>query len=535
MQKGLALVCVIAPCLAFPAIARAEPPFNPNYPEPDLPAMEPCTSTTPRELPVRWQATTLMAPYLYTGKPYDLHDLSSRAELQVGRFVYDGDNQLMRGTRYGAKLGGVVDLLISEKKTWVLSGSYENPQCVATLAHPYKVPGRIWQDQQYQPVCVGNHATAPTIETGPKVDWWKQKSPVEDPGTGGKKAEAADWYWFDEKGYPTRTMFWYKHDGLPAILGDYAFTNFYQFAPGNDIDLKKIAASCESATLPAWGDDKVLELQTKTQTQEANPAGKLIPGLSYQACARLDAKPPTWPVPIYMTSFSTAAKYATPRPLVTSVYYRPTPYPEIRTRLHKGGDHAPFWSHARKLLYQAKDGGPLFSDALLIDRTSFGIDFEATPPYHQKDCARGPHTSLPGSPRADWGVPGHCQCMSVLEDNPVFSPGRNTEIIGCPLPLVTTPQKGNTMFFMWYTVTDPMRPVVFMQTKPDVTIGTGLSLADYTHWQQQDVPDEIFTTPDPKSCVVPPASDPVPPPACMGCHNDSTNGSEREAKRRGHR
>lgn len=145
---------------------------------------------------------------------------------------------------------------------------------------------------------------------------------------------------------------------------------------------------------------------------------------------------------------------------------------------------------------------------------------------YQNSCARGVHTSLPGSPKKDWGVAGHCQCMSVLEDNPVLSPGRNTEIIGCPLPLKADEldhQTGNTMFWMWYTIADPMQPVVFMQTKPDVTIGTGLSLADYTHWQQKAAPDDVFTTPVAFACPAPPSSAPTPPTACMGCHNWSTN------------
>src|SRR5262249_9407386 len=164
---------------------------------------------TPQPLPELWQATTLMSPYLFTGNSNDLQNLSSRAELQVGRLVYDGKNRLMRGTRYGVKQGGVVDLLISEEpiapnvmwsRTFVLTGDYKQPKCVATLAKPYKLPTRIWQAQAYEPVCVGNHATAPTITTGPKVDWWKQRSPITEPGAKGK---AADWFLFDGKGYPT--------------------------------------------------------------------------------------------------------------------------------------------------------------------------------------------------------------------------------------------------------------------------------------------------------------------------------------------
>ena len=82
-------------------------------------------------------------------------------------------------------------------------------------------------------------------------------------------------------------------------------------------------------------------------------------------------------------------------------------------------------------------------------------------------------------------------------------------------------QIGNTMFWMWYTIAEPPRPVVFLQSEPDVTIGTGLSLADYVYWKPQPVPDDIFTRPT--SCTLPPDSAPTPPPACLKCHNPSTN------------
>jgi hypothetical protein len=501
MKRVYAKYGLFALLLTSPVMALAQQ--FPNYPEPFLPTMGACVNDTPQPLPERWQATTLMSPYLYTGNPNHFNDLSSRAELQVGRFVYDGENSLMRVTRYGVKNGGVIDLLIADKRTWVLTGNYQHPKCVATLATPYKVPARIWQDPQFAPVCVGNHATAPTIDTGPKVDWWKQQSPITAPGAEG---QAADWYWFNAKGYPTRTMFWYKHEGLPAILGDYAFTNFYQFEPGNDIDLKAIRSSCGGRALPVWEEDEVLEEQTKSANAEANPAGKLIPGLSYGACSRLNAQPPRWPAEIYMTSFSTAAKYSTPKPLVTSVYYKPE-VPELRTRLHDADTSGPFWS-----------------DALLIDQDSFGVDTSETAPYAQLSCGQGPNTSLPGAPHEFWGNAGYCQCMGVIENNPVLSPRRNTEIIGCPLPLRATQsgqQVGNTMFWMWYTIAHPQVPVVFLQSEPDVTIGTGLSLADYVYWNAQSVPDDIFTRPT--SCTLPPASAPTPPPACLRCHNTSTN------------
>lgn len=339
---------------------------------------------------------------------------------------------------------------------------------------------------------------------GPAVDWWKQESPIADPGAQGL---AADWYWFDANGYPTRTMFWDKHDGLPAILGDYAYTNFYEFVPGNRIDLKAIYERCaEQQPLPVIETADLPHLHSQQTSANIEPSD-LIPGLSFSGCQELNAQPPSFPVSFYATSFSTAAKFGTPKPFPTSVHYQPeAPLgPGLRTRLNKE---------------------VVWSDALLVQDSSYGVDTLLVPPLKQRGCGAGPHTSLPGPPQPQWGAAGYCQCFGVIQDNPVLSPNRNTQVIGCPLPLVATQpgeQEGNTLFWMWYTVEDPPRPVVFLQSKPDVTIGTGLSLADYVYWQPQTVSDDVFTLPPVESCVFPPPQAPTPPPACLGCHIPSTN------------
>src|SRR5262249_51185651 len=148
-------------------------------------------------------------------------------------------------------------------------------------------------------------------------------------------------------------------------------------------------------------------------------ASDLIPGLSYLGCADPAIEPPHWPVEVYMTSFSTAAKFATPKPLVTSVYYNPAG-PNLRTRLHKVED-------------VDKQPTRAFSDALLLNQSSWGIDFLADSPYTQLDCGEGPHTSIPGAPHPDWGARGNCRCMGVIDNNPVLSSDRKTQIISCPL------------------------------------------------------------------------------------------------------
>lgn len=494
--------CPISIALAFlaavPLAAAADVPF-PNYPEPGLPQMAPCAQRTPTPLPEKWQAVTLMSPYLY-------HGIFPRgANLRVGRLTYDASVGAMRAGIYRVGETNVTDLLITHDRTYYLTGTWDDPTCSAIWYETLTVPGRIWQG--HDAVCVGNHATAPTIHTGPKVDWWKQPSPIQERGAEG---QAGDWFWFDSNGYPTRTFFWAKHPSLPSIISDYAFSNFYSFEAVGSTDLGALVQQCENAAgLPIIGKAEAIVRQEEVQELRAghpDTAGDLIPGLSYEACSGSDIQPPHWPQEIYITSFSTAAKFATPRPISTSVYYNPAG-PYLRTRLHK---------------VEEQNNSPVmaFSDALLLNQSSWGIDFLANPPYTQLDCGEGPHTSIPGAPHPDWGARGGCTCMGVLENNPVLSPNRRTQIIACPL----ADYSGDTLFWMWYTIEEPPEPIVFLQTRADITIGTGLSLADYFHWVEpppQPIPSTIYT--QPSTCSFPPSSAPTPPPACLYCHNPSTN------------
>ena len=492
---------ILVLCVTIPSIGYAQ---FPDYPEPFLPQLSDCMNTTPKKLPVRWEATTLMAPYRYTGEPYNFFELPERASLVVGKFVYNARQRLMRATQYGVTDEGKnpVDLLITDGATYVLhDDGYGRPQCIGEWHKTYEVPSRVLQSAELEATCVGSHPIAPSMDSGPDVDWWKQRSPITSPGAAGL---AADWYWTNAKGHLVRTMFWGHHDGLPAILGDYAYTNFYEFKRGNRTNLRKIYKKCVGKELPVMNREQLLAHQTKKPVHHPNRISDLIPGLSFEACQDYSIRPPSWPVEMYATSFSTAAKYDTPKPLPTSVHYQPQ-VPRIRTRLHK----------------------EVFSDALLVGNASYGVDTDMDT-LEELGCGQGPNTSLPGSPYPYWGNQGGCQCFGVIEDNRVLSHNRRTQLIGCPLPLVATnlhEQQGNTMFWMWYTDEDPPEPIVFLQTEPDVTIGTGLSHAEYAYWNPQPVADEVFTLPE-GPCAIPPADAPTPPPACLKCHITSTNTEE---------
>jgi hypothetical protein len=369
----------------------------PDYPQPNLPALEACQNPLPQPLPVQWEATTLMAPYLYSGDPFDFSDLPSRASLVVGKFVYNAEETLMRVTQVSVSLPERLDSLITSGSTYVLGGDFSDPECVGEFETTYQVPARVLQSGTA--TCVGSHPTAPNLD-GLAVDWWKQESPITDPGAQGL---AADWYWFDANGYPTRTMFWDKHDGLPAILGDYAYTNFYEFAPGNSIDLKAIYDRCAAQQpLPMIEKAEPPNLQSQQTTADIEPSD-LIPGLSFSGCQELNAQPPSFPVSFYATSFSTAAKFGTPKPFPTSVHYQPdAPLgPGIRTRLNKE---------------------VVWSDALLVQDSSYGVDTLLVPPLNQRGCGAGPHTSLPGAPQSQWGPRGIASVLALSKTIPCSAP-----------------------------------------------------------------------------------------------------------------
>ncbi len=485
----------------------------PNYPEPDLPTMPACAQRTPVPLPEKWEAVTLMSPYLYHGT------FPLGASLRVGHLVYDSTVEAMRAAVYQVGSTNVVDLLITHDQTWLLDGPWDDPTCVADWGQNLVVPGRVWQDGSA--VCVGTQRTAPTIHTGPLVNWWKQPSPIQDRGAEG---QAGDWFWFDQNGYPTRTFFWADHAGLPAIISEYAFTNFYSFEPVAQTDLGSLIARCQATRgLPiVTPEDRIMLREREQKPRRGHPrsVSDLIPGLSYQACGGPDIEPPHWPQQVYMTSFSTAAKFATPKPLVTSVYYDPAG-PNLRTRLHKIEEVNSVQT-------------PVFSDALLLNQSSWGVDYVASSPFPQvpDGCGEGPHTSIPGAPHPDWGQRGGCTCMGVLDGTPGLSPNRKTQIVSCPL----ADYSGDTLFWMWYTVAEPPEPIVFLQTRADITIGTGLCLADYFHWEEPPsfgpIPSYIYT--EPATCSFPPASAPTPPQACLYCHNPSTNTGHGTSKRIGH-
>jgi hypothetical protein len=95
-----------------------------------LPILTACRPATAPTLPMRWRAVALMMPFV-------------RQQIDVGEFIYDGSLPAMRATLYGPK-SGAVDLLITEKQTYKLTGPQELPNGCIALGRRFRPPGKQW-------------------------------------------------------------------------------------------------------------------------------------------------------------------------------------------------------------------------------------------------------------------------------------------------------------------------------------------------------------------------------------------------------
>lgn len=88
-----------------------------------------------------------------------------QSQLDVGDFVYDGTLPALRATVYGLE-SGAVDLLITDKDAYVLSGRYRSPSHCTSLGAKFRPPSAQWLSNQA--VCIGEAR----LGTQP-VQWWK--------------------------------------------------------------------------------------------------------------------------------------------------------------------------------------------------------------------------------------------------------------------------------------------------------------------------------------------------------------------------
>jgi hypothetical protein len=442
------IACVATAILSqTPGLAQADSDRGAGAGDLKLPVFKACQPATKPQLPEKWFATALLEPF----KPPRLF---ASLQLVVGELVYDASVPALRATLTGLQTQSV-DLLIAKENNYLLLGPADAPTDCLPIGSLWAPPSRNWLNDMA--TCVGE---APLIQTD--VQWWK---------TPAEPKPASSWHWFTtDKRLPWRSLFAAPSQDL-AVIGEYSMTYYPSFEAVASTRLPELLQYCRSrqdahaVTVDDVDGLRVLIGQKSDPSVEAERRerlGSLIPGLSLAACS--GQKLPGWP--------STADLGGTT--MMTPVNFAHDPFPtEILYR----------WlvRSQRTRLYYSKTNKQFSQDALLIGGTGYGINRFRD---GIEQCALN---VIPGTPRPDWPVKGNCVCRGVIDNNPVLSPGKTTQLLTCDM-------QPPSVFWTWYT--SDSHPVVFYQTQSPPDVGTGLALADYYDWQPgHPIPPGTFDVP----------------------------------------
>jgi hypothetical protein len=386
---------------------------------------------------MRWRAVALMMPFV-------------RQQIDVGEFIYDGSLPAMRATLYGLE-SGAVDLLITEKQTYKLTGPQELPNGCIAIGRRFRPPGKKWLSGKA--VCDGE---APVGEK--TVQWWKM------PAQDGRANRL--WYRTDTR-LPWRTMF-ARRTRDPAIIGDYGVTYFPTFAPTTATNLAELRDLCLSSAksagataavtitareLMATGDDLA-------EAEREKRIAALIPGLTRHACSHM--KPARWPNHFVMTG------------ILSPIPFKWTPLPSMIYYDWEGA------GNLTAIMHEARSTPPVLELMSVLTR-GVGYSVERLPNGRFACAAKSP-----GVVRPDWMSVAGCACKAVIDHNPDFGPNEVSQIRACPVK-----SQGQRVNWSWYTVEG--RPILF--TEPAAT-GSGLNVADYLEWRPgTKMPQDAFDVP----------------------------------------
>jgi len=388
-----------------------------------LPIFAACKPATPPVLPLRWHAVGLLLPLL-------------RVQLDVGEFVYDGSLPALRATLYGLE-SGAIDLLITDKETYQLTGPRESPDACIALGRKYRPPPRQWLSSKA--VCEGEAAVGPK-----KVQWWKV--PTDEGRT------KRQWYATDTR-LPWRIMF-PNRSAEPAVIGDYAVTYFPKFTPLKQTNLARLRDFCganaqkagAAAAAAQTARDLMAAAKDLSEAARAEHIQALIPGLSHKACSGVKA--PVWPHHFIMTG------------ILTPVQFKWTPLPSML--FYDWDKTATLFAY----MHEARATPPAV-EIVSVLKNVVGYSVERLPNGRYACAAKGP-----GVVRPDWMRVAGCECKAVLDHNPQFGPDEISAIRACPI-------KNQGLYPMWSWYTTKGRPILF--TEPRAT-STGLHIADYHRW-----------------------------------------------------
>jgi len=432
-----------------------------------LPILSACQPNTPPVLPKRWRAVGLMLPFV-------------RDQLAVGEFVYDGTLPAMRATLYGLE-SGAVDLLITAKQTYRLTGPQDSPDACIALGRKYRPPTEAWLADQA--VCNGEASVGTK-----RVQWWKTAA------ADGR----AKWQWYaTDTRLPWRMMF-PSRSAEPAVIGDYGMTYFPTFTPLAQTKLARLRDFCAAKAQTVGGAaaaantaDELMALGDDLAAAErAKRIQALVPGLGRQACSSLS--PPRWPNQFVMTGILSPipAKWT---PLPSMIYYD--------------------WEGAGTLfeyLHEAQSMPPVLELVSVLTK-GVGYAIERLP-----NGAFACRASSPGIVRPDWMAVAGCECKGVIDHNPQFGPDEVSQIRACPVK-----GEGRHVNWSWYTTAG--RPILFAE--PDA-IGMGLNIADYQRWLPgEKMPQQDFALPQlctrAQDAGLPPVGEGLPAATtanCSDCH-----------------
>src|ERR1700722_3033344 len=447
-RKRIWLVA-LAVALSWYSAAAAESPASP-------PRFTACNSAIPSELPTRWRAVGLMMPFL-------------QGQLDVGEFVYDASLQIMRATVYGLK-SGAVDLLITDKNTYVLIGPHGSPSQCKSLGPRLRVPVARWLTRD--DVCDGESPL-----DGHAVQWWHT--------TG---FDPARFWAAKETGLPWRSLF-LRRSLNPAIIGDYAMSYFPTFTPLSETNLSTLRDFCAATPRHYSGDlpdvptarDLMAIPNPAAEAERAGRIASLIPGLSHGACSRMT--PIRWPDQYITTA------------MVTPIQFNDIPYSAL---IYYD------WSQTGTQLILPYQGSPPALQGVISLKKDVGYRMRL-PPKGNGTCA----AVLPGLVKPDWMTAASCECQGVIQHNATLSPTADSQILSCPIKA-----QGRRIMWNWYT--SEGRPIMFTEAMPE---GSGVRLADYHDWLPGATvhPRGLEL---PNACAVPPdrATSTFSNVSCSDCH-----------------
>jgi hypothetical protein len=403
----------------------------------ELPIFSPCKQTTAPVLPVRWRAVGLLMPF-------------TRQQLDVGEFIYDGALAAMRATLYGLE-SGAVDLLITDKETYQLSGPYDSPNACIAVGRKYAPPTARWLAGEA--VCDGE---APLSIT--QVQWWK--------------TSAADgrtkWQWYKtDTRLPWRMAFPSRSED-PAVIGDYGMTYFPTFSPLAETNLARLRDFCASKSQKTTGAAAAANTARELmaigsdlgESERAKRIQTLIPGLSRKACSSVST--PRWPQQFVMTGILSPIPFKW-TPLPSMIYYD--------------------WETAGTLfawMHEARSKPPVLELVSVLTK-GIGYSIERLPNGAFACAAKSP-----GAVRPDWMSVAGCECKAVIDRNPDIGPDEVSQIRACPV-------KGQGLRVNWSWYTAEGRPILFAEP---AAIGSGLNIADYLGWRPgEKMPQDAFELP----------------------------------------